>query len=247
MSRSDMFLGALGGIQGSMSSNFCCSICDKEGVLEYTLHEKVYWALDCCGSLVCKNCTLTSESVLQRCRVCSSVSAEVLEFCKNSYRHIVEIKWKKVYAIYETWNLLIRRMGHMLVPFCSKVYLGSWCQIVEIEQNGNQDQKRVFTLQYRRFLHDVLQSKSMFYTFHSLRCLPFVKTQRMLEFFCDMKCSTGQHFDYYLKYKMLLRVYHIGIIKMLGKKFSDKKVVTKLGEEVQNNLFRRVLSNRFKQ
>lgn len=202
---------ALYGISGSMSSLFYCAICCKKKVdLQYTKFKRDYEVTCCCGSLVCEECS--EKEGPQKCCICSKMSKIGLQ--DKSWLHLDGMEWKRRYASYEAWAEMWRRMP-FLGPFTSRMQRGSWLRLLKLHEERGEDQKKRLLAEYVEFEKNFFRWKVLFYTFRSIRCLPFDRTQQMLDFFDMEKCAI-QHV---LRRKFILRRFTIGFMKQLSRVF----------------------------
>ena len=231
------FINALSSISGSMSSYLYCAICcEKKVELEYTKFVRDYYALRCCGSLVCAECS--EKEGLQKCCVCSEMS----KICcpdKNSF-HLGK-NWKDLYALYEKWGEMLRRMP-FLASFTSRFHNGSWIAVINLHEERGEERRKILLEQYAKFEKDFFRWKVLFYTFRSIHCLPFVRTQQMLDFFDMEKCAI-QHI---LRRKFILRRFTIGFMKQLSRVFSLDQDKTLVRRYIFLMILKRVLSKKLR-
>ena len=230
-------------IDGSGFSDFTCSTCLKPNeALNYTRPRDKMWydVTCCCLSLVCSNCVMSKEQ--KHCCVCSretkmgSVSKNVPD-------------WKEKWEQYFMFNCMWKRKP-LLGPFCATYFNGSsWREYVKIIQDGNREQIEALEMQYRSFVRNTLKNQYMFFTFRAsfLQFCPVVRQPSQMQSWYSVLQDTRQ---YIIRRRNLLKMFQNGFVKMLGKKFSEEKVVTKLGEEINFrrrfflSILRRFLSKR---
>jgi hypothetical protein len=238
MSRRDKFIDALSGITVSMVIRFYCAICCKKNVvLEYTKFKRDYEVTYCCGSLVCEECS--EREVPQKCSVCSKNTKIGLQ--DKSWLHLDGRDWKSRYALYEAWAKMWGRMP-FLGPFTSRMERGSWLKVLQLHEERGEDRKKRLLAQYVEFEKNYFQWKVLFYTFRSIHCLPFVRTQQMLDFFDMEKCAI-QHI---LRRKFILRRFTIGFMKQLSRVFSLDQDKTLVRRYIFFMILKRVLSKKLR-
>lgn len=238
MNRRDKFINALSGISCSMVIYFYCAICCKKNVyLKYTKFEREYKATDCCGSLVCEECS--DKEGRQKCIVCSKNTKIVIH--EKNRLHLGGLEWKRRYLLYEKWAEMWRRMP-FLASFTSRFHNGSWIAVINLHEEKGEERRKLLLEQYAKFEKDFFRWKVLFYTFRSIHCLPFVRTQQMLDFFDMEKCAI-QHL---LRRKFILRRNTIGFMKQLSRVFSLDQNKTLVRRYVFLMILKRILAKKLR-
>jgi hypothetical protein len=223
-------------VHGSNFSDYTCSICLKPNEdLEYTRPRDKMWydVTCCCHSLVCSKCIMSKDQ--KHCCVCSS-ETKMGSVSKNVP------DWKKKWEQYFMFNYMWKTKP-LLGPFCATYFNGSsWREYVRIIQDGNRDQIEALEMQYRSFVRKTLKNQYMFFTFTaSFQFWPVVRQPLQMQSWYSVLQDTRQ---YIIRRRNLLKMFQNGFVKMLGKKFSEEKVVTELGEEInfRRRFFLRILT-----
>ena len=211
-------------IHGPNSSDFTCSTClEQNQNLEYMRPRNEMWynVTCCCHSLVCSKCVMSKDQ--KHCCVCS-METKMGSVSKNVPN------WKKLWEQYFMFNYMWN-IRPLLGPFCATYFNGSsWREYVKIIQDGNREQIEALEMQYRSFVRKTLKNQYMFFTFRtSFNFLPFVRQASQMRSWYSVLQDTRQ---YTIRRRYLLKMFQNGFVKMLGKKFSEEKEFTKLGEEI---------------
>ena len=135
-----------------------------------------------------------------------------------------------------------------LGPFCSRYFNGLWRNIVKIIQDGNREQIEALEKRYFRFVCEIIKKQYLSFTIRtSFIFWPVVRQASQMRSWYDVLQDTRQ---FIIRRRNLLKMFQNGFVKMLGNKFSEEKVVTKLGEEINFrrrfflSILRRFLSKR---
>ena len=204
--------------------NFVCSVCLRNNEkLDYAVssENKIYNVIDCCRLPVCSKCVMSKCQ--KHCCVCSK-NSNMGDFSKNVPH------WNQKYRSCLTFNEMWEEKP-LLGPFCATYFNGSsWREYVKIIQDGNQEQIEALEKRYRSFVNETFRKQYLFFTSRtSFNFLPFVRQASQMRSWYDVLQDTRQ---FIIRRRNLLKMFQNGFVKMLGKKFSEEKEFTKLGEEI---------------
>jgi hypothetical protein len=220
---------------------FVCPVClTTSDKLDYAVSNgnKDYNVIDCCRLPVCSKCVMSKCQ--KHCCVCSKDS-NMGDFSKNVPH------WNQKFRYCLTFDEMWKEKP-FLGPFCLKFYNGLWMNIVKIIQDGNQEQIEALEKRYRSFVNETFRKQYLFFTIRaSFIFWTFVRQPSQMQSWYDVLQDTRQ---FIIRRRNLLNMFQNGFVKMLGKKFSEEKEFTKLGEEIKFrrrfflSILRRILSKR---
>ena len=238
-------IAGLSRISGFISCNLPCSICFSEVELKYIKHQtKVYNTCHNCSSLVCEKCAAEAKLSEKRCRLCLQMTP-CFEMCKNDYSFDGKTTWRELHDIYTTFSMIIENK-RFLFAFIHRYYGDDWLQVVLLVQGSDQAAKNIFWRKYlqfeKDFLKDFFRWKALFYTFSTLRYLPFKPTPQMLEWFDVEKYSK----DYKIPQRAILKRFQNGLVVRLCHNFSLDENRTLFRRRFFLMILKRVLTKRLR-
>jgi hypothetical protein len=219
---------------------YSCPICRKgNGFLEYAKVRQDYPITKCCDFLTCDRCAI--QDGVHKCSVCSKYTQIGIQL--KSCLGLGGMPWHKRYPFYEKLSSMEKKKP-FLVPFIARRHNGNWKRVVEIEEDGDQSQKRCLLEQYVSFEKDFLQWKALFCIFQTLNCLPFKTTPQMLDFFDVVRCAPNNISR--ISRKFLLKRIQTGFMRKLSRNFSLDENRTLFRIRFFLMIFKRVLTKRLR-